>query len=73
MGSLQPLVGPSLPESHSSVSVSSASQTLRRLLSFVGPGFLIAVGYMEPGNWATDLAAGSRYGYALLFAVCSRT
>ncbi len=68
-GSLQPLVRPSLPESHSSVSVSSASQTWRRLLSFVGPGFLIAVGYMVPGNWATDLAADSRYGYALLFVV----
>lgn len=45
---------------------SSALQPWRRLLSLVGPGFLIAVGYMDPGNWATDLAAGSRYGYALL-------
>jgi len=45
---------------------SPALQPWRRLLSFVGPGFLIAVGYMDPGNWATDLAAGSRYGYALL-------
>jgi manganese transport protein len=38
----------------------------RKLLAFAGPGFLVAVGYMDPGNWATDLAAGSRYGYALL-------
>lgn len=69
MGATQPVTRPSLPESHSSVSVSSALQPWRRLLSFVGPGFLIAVGYMDPGNWATDLAAGSRYGYALLFVV----
>jgi manganese transport protein len=69
MGTIQPVVRPSLPESHASVSISSAAQPWRRLLSFVGPGFLIAVGYMDPGNWATDLAAGSRYGYALLFVV----
>jgi manganese transport protein len=42
---------------------------LRRLFSFVGPGYLVAVGYMDPGNWATDLAAGSAYGYALLWVV----
>ena len=69
MGTIQPVVRPSLPESHASVSISCAVQPWRRLLSFVGPGFLIAVGYMDPGNWATDLAAGSRYGYALLFVV----
>jgi manganese transport protein len=39
------------------------------MLAFLGPGFLIAVGYMDPGNWATDLAGGSRYGYTLLFVV----
>ena len=60
---------PSLPEAHSSVRISSSPHAWRRLLSFAGPGFLIAVGYMDPGNWATDLAAGSRYGYALLFVV----
>lgn len=52
-----------------SVHVSDSKQLWRRLLGFVGPGFLIAVGYMDPGNWATDLAAGSRYGYTLLFVV----
>ena len=41
----------------------------RRALGFLGPGFLISVGYMDPGNWATDLQAGSRYGYSLLFVV----
>jgi manganese transport protein len=42
---------------------------LRRLLAFMGPGYLVAVGYMDPGNWATDLAAGSGYGYTLLWVV----
>jgi len=42
---------------------------MRRALAFIGPGFLIAVGYMDPGNWATDLAAGSGYGYALLWVI----
>jgi manganese transport protein len=51
------------------VSVSQSPQIWRRILGFVGPGFLIAVGYMDPGNWATDLAAGSRYGYSLLFVI----
>ena len=60
---------PSMPEIFSSVRVSGSSQLWRRLLGFAGPGFLIAVGYMDPGNWATDLAAGSRYGYTLLFVI----
>ncbi|MDY0883902.1 Nramp family divalent metal transporter [Dongia soli] len=45
------------------------SQLLRRLLAFAGPGWMIAVGYMDPGNWATDIAAGSAFGYKLLFIV----
>lgn len=56
-------------ETHSTVPVSRSPQMWRRLLGFIGPGFLIAVGYMDPGNWATDLAAGSRYGYTLLFVI----
>ena len=39
----------------------------RKLLAFLGPGYLVAMGYMEPGNWATSLAGGSKFGYALLF------
>src|ERR1700730_7507287 len=39
----------------------------RKLLAFLGPGYLVAVGYMDPGNWATSLAAGSKFGYALLW------
>ena len=42
---------------------------LRKLLGFTGPGYLIAVGYMDPGNWATDLAAGSSFGYSLLWII----
>ena len=60
---------PSLPEVHSSVSLSRSHIPWRRLLGFLGPGFLISVGYMDPGNWATDIAGGSRFGYTLLFVI----
>ncbi len=59
----------SLPEVNASVSISGSANFWRRLLGFLGPGFLIAVGYMDPGNWATDIAGGSRFGYTLLFAI----
>jgi manganese transport protein len=51
------------------VSLSRSPQYWRRLLGFLGPGFLISVGYMDPGNWATDIAGGSRFGYTLLFVI----
>jgi manganese transport protein len=63
------LAQPSLPEVHASVSVSHSRVYWRRLLGFLGPGFLISVGYMDPGNWATDIAGGSRFGYTLLFVI----
>src|SRR5580698_1491613 len=63
------LAEPSLPEVHSSVSVSRSPYYWRRLLGFLGPGFLISVGYMDPGNWATDIAGGARFGYTLLFVI----
>ena len=47
----------------------SRISAFRRFLGFVGPGFLVSVGYMDPGNWATDLAGGSQYGYALLWVI----
>jgi manganese transport protein len=59
----------SLPEIHATVRVSRSSSTWRRLLAFMGPGFLIAVGYMDPGNWATDIAGGARFGYTLLSVI----
>src|SRR6201994_1255043 len=60
---------PSLPEVHSSVRISGSPTYWKRLLGFLGPGFLISVGYMDPGNWATDIAGGSRFGYTLLFVI----
>ena len=60
---------PSLPEIYSTLPVPKTSNFLRKMLAFAGPGFLVAVGYMDPGNWATDLAAGSRYNYALLSVI----
>jgi manganese transport protein len=59
----------SLAELHGSVRIPAGAPRWRRVLSFVGPGYIIAVGYMDPGNWATDLAGGSSYGYRLLSVV----
>ena len=61
-------VAPSLQEVYRSVPVGTGG-FFRKLLTFAGPGYLVAVGYMDPGNWATDLAGGSRFGYALLSIV----
>lgn len=52
-----------------SVSVNESGHWIRRLLGFMGPGYLVAVGYMDPGNWATDLAGGSSFGYSLLWII----
>jgi manganese transport protein len=60
---------PSLPEVNASVRISRSPFYWRRLLGFLGPGFLLSVGYMDPGNWATDIAGGSRFGYTLLFVI----
>jgi manganese transport protein len=59
----------SLPEVHRSVVVPMTASFWRKLFAFSGPGFLVAVGYMDPGNWATDLSGGARFGYALLMVV----
>ena len=50
---------PSLPESHRTIAIAPGAGFWRKLLAFSGPGYLVAVGYMDPGNWATDLAGGS--------------
>src|SRR6266403_28315 len=57
---------PSLPESHRTIPIVTGAGFWRKLLAFSGPGYLVAVGYMDPGNWATDLAGGSGFGYTLL-------
>ena len=61
-------LAPSLAEVYRSIDVSGTSW-IRKLLAFAGPGYLVAVGYMDPGNWATDLAGGSRFGYTLLSVI----
>src|SRR5438477_9459496 len=58
----------SLEDVHGSVAI-SRGQWWRRLLSFSGPAFMVSVGYMDPGNWATDLAAGARFGYTLIWVI----
>lgn len=59
----------SLSEVHGSVEVDSSGKKWKRILSFFGPAYLISVGYMDPGNWATDLAGGSKFGYSLLWVL----
>ena len=59
----------SLPEVFSSIRVSESWSNWRKYLAFVGPGLMVAVGYMDPGNWATDLAGGARFGYLLLSVI----
>ena len=58
----------SLDEVHGTVSV-SARNPLKRLFAFMGPAYLVSVGYMDPGNWATDLEGGARFGYALVWVL----
>ncbi|MEO7189780.1 MAG: Nramp family divalent metal transporter [Vicinamibacterales bacterium] len=61
--------GASLPEVHGSILVPKSLGFWRKMLAFSGPGYLVAVGYMDPGNWATDLAGGSQFGYTLLSVI----
>src|SRR4030067_3071115 len=56
-------------EVHSTVGIPEKRGFFRSLVAFSGPAYLISVGYMDPGNWATDIAAGSRYGYALMWVL----
>ena len=59
----------SLSEVHSSVDINSKTTGLKKILAFFGPAYLVSVGYMDPGNWATDLAGGSKYGYSLVWVL----
>ena len=59
----------SLDEIHGSIDTTSHTSSWRRLFSFLGPAYLISVGYMDPGNWATDIAGGSKYGYTLIWVL----
>ena len=59
----------SMPEVNASIAVNASAGFWRKLFAFSGPGFLVAVGYMDPGNWATDLAGGAQFGYILLSVI----
>lgn len=59
----------SLPEVYRTIAVPGSGSIWRKLLAFAGPGFLVAVGYMDPGNWATDLQGGAKFGYTLLSVI----
>jgi manganese transport protein len=59
----------SLPEVHGSIAIPHGAGFWRKMFAFAGPGYLVAVGYMDPGNWATDLAGGAKYGYTLLSVI----
>src|ERR1700757_2524289 len=60
---------PSLPESHRTIPIAPGLSWFKKILAFAGPGYLVAVGYMDPGNWATDLGGGAKFGYALLSVI----
>jgi manganese transport protein len=60
---------PSLPEAHRTIPFRSGNSWLRKIWAFAGPGYLVAVGYMDPGNWATDIGGGSKFGYKLLSVI----
>lgn len=59
----------SLSDIHESVDVNQGKSKFKKILSFFGPAYLISVGYMDPGNWATDLAGGSQFGYTLIWVL----
>ncbi len=64
-----PSHSPSLQEVHRTIPIPKGLNFWRKMLAFSGPGYLVAVGYMDPGNWATDLAGGSQFGYTLLSVI----
>lgn len=69
MKHIDPLHDQSLSEVHASVATHQSGSRWRRFFAFFGPAYLVSVGYMDPGNWATDLAGGSQYGYSLIWVL----
>ncbi|HET8632525.1 MAG TPA: Nramp family divalent metal transporter [Gemmatimonadales bacterium] len=69
IGWRRPRIAPSLPESYRTIKIPKGAGFWRKALAFAGPGYLVAVGYMDPGNWASDLAGGAQFGYALLSVI----
>lgn len=60
---------PSLPEAYRTIKIPERGGFWRKMAAYAGPGYLVAVGYMDPGNWATDLAGGAQFGYLLLSVI----
>src|SRR5229473_5822036 len=60
---------PSLPESHRTIPIVPGIGWFKKVLAFAGPGYLVAVGYMDPGNWATAIGGGAKFGYTLLSVI----
>ncbi|MCW5316080.1 Mn(2+) uptake NRAMP transporter MntH [Nostoc sp. KVJ3] len=60
---------PTLPEVHRSIRIPNSKSFWRKMLAYAGPGYLVSVGYIDPGNWATDIAGGSKFGYTLLTVI----
>ena len=69
LGPAERPVIPSLPEVFASIKVPRRGGFLRKLAAFAGPAYLVSVGYMDPGNWATDIEGGARFGYRLLWVL----
>ncbi len=59
----------SLGEVHESIDVTKSQKGWKRILAYLGPAYLVSVGYMDPGNWATDLAGGAQFGYKLIWVL----
>ncbi|MDZ4668007.1 MAG: Nramp family divalent metal transporter [bacterium] len=66
---MKPNSGKSLSEVHESIDVSQPKNKIKTFLAFIGPAYLVSVGYMDPGNWATDIAGGSKFGYSLIWVL----
>jgi manganese transport protein len=64
-----PPLRPSLPEAHRTIAIAPGLSWFKKIMAFAGPGYLVAVGYMDPGNWATDIGGGSKFGYTLLSVI----
>lgn len=60
---------PTLPEVNRSIRIPNSKSFWRKMLAYAGPGYLVSVGYIDPGNWATDIAGGSKFGYTLLTVI----
>jgi manganese transport protein len=65
-----PEITPSLEDINKSVDTTNKKGLIGKLLAFMGPAYLISVGYMDPGNWATDIAGGAQFGYKLIWVLC---